>query len=201
MIDAKTVGELRARTGAGIVECKKALEESAGDMDKAIEILKKSGAAKAAKKGDRETAEGLIHAYVHGNGKVGAMVEVQCETDFVARNEDFQEFVHDIAMQIAATDPQWVSPEAVPADEIDKMRAAFMEELAADNKPEDIKAKIVQGKLDKWLADVTLTKQPWVKDDSKTIEQLLTEKIATIGEKIVIARFTRYHLSATPKTC
>lgn len=196
MIDAKTVADLRARTGAGIVECKKALTEAEGDMDKAIEILKKSGAAKAAKKGDRETAEGLVHAYVHSNGKMGAIVEVQCETDFVARNEDFQAFVHDIAMQVVATDPTWVSPEAVPAEEVEKRRAAFLEEIAADNKPEDIKAKIVQGKLDKWLAEVTLVKQLWVKDDSKTIEQLLTEKIATIGEKIVITRFSRFQIGA-----
>lgn len=194
MIDAKTVGELRAKSGAGIVECKKALEEAGGDMEKAMEVLKKSGAAKAAKKGDRETAEGLVHAYVHSNGKMGAIIEVQCETDFVARNDDFQALVHDLAMQVVATDPEWVSPEAVPAEETEKQRAAFAEELAGDSKPEDIKANIIQGKLDKWLAEVTLTKQPWVKDDSKTIEQLLTEKIATIGEKIVIARFTRYQI-------
>ncbi|MEN9557962.1 MAG: hypothetical protein RL141_331 [Candidatus Parcubacteria bacterium] len=201
MIDAKTVGELRARTGAGIVECKKALTEAGGDMEKAIEVLKKSGAVKAAKKGDRETAEGLVHAYVHSNGKMGAIVEVQCETDFVARNEDFQAFVHDVAMQVVATDPQWVSPEHIPADEVEKMRVTFTEELVADKKPDEIKAKIVEGKLNKWFSDVTLTKQLWVKDDSKTIEQLLTEKIATIGEKIVIARFARFQLSAAPKTC
>jgi elongation factor Ts len=191
MIDAKTVGELRARTGAGIVECKKALEEAGGDMDKAIEVLKKSGAAKAAKKGDRVTAEGVVHAYVHSNGKMGAIVEVQCETDFVALNEDFQTLVHDIAMQVVATDPTWVSPEAIPAEEVEKMRAAFTEELAAENKPDDIKAKIIEGKLNKWFAEVTLVKQLWVKDDTKTIEQLLTEKISTIGEKLVIARFSR----------
>lgn len=197
MIDAKTVGELRARTGAGIVDCKKALEAAGGDMEKAMEELRKSGAMKAAKKSaERETAEGVIHAYVHSDGKIGAMIELQCETDFVARNDAFQELAHDLAMQIVATDPEWVSPEQVPADRVDAMKSMFAEELANDTKPDDIKQKIIDGKLAKWFEESTLMKQPWVKDDGKTIESLIQERIATIGEKIVVARFVRYQLSA-----
>ncbi len=199
MINAQTVAELRAMTGAGMVECKKALEEAGGDLTKAAEILRKNGAAKAAKKSDRHTAEGIVHAYIHSNEKVGALVEIQCETDFVARTQDFKDLAHEIAMQVAATDPAYVSPESVPPADLAKLRADFSAEIADDKKPEDIKAKIVEGKIAKWLADATLLKQPWVKDDSKTIEQLVNEKIATIGEKIVVARIVRFHLSAEPR--
>lgn len=200
MIEAKLVAELRSMTGAGMVECKKALTEANGDLKQAIEVLKKSGALKAAKKNsERQTAEGIVHAYVHSNEKMGALVEVQCETDFVARTDDFKTLAHEVAMQVVATDPIWVSPETIPSGEVEKVRASFMAELADDKKPEDIKAKIIEGKLNKWFAEVTLVKQPWVKDDSKTIEQLVNEKIATIGEKIVIARFTRFFLSAAPR--
>lgn len=199
MIDAKTVAELRAMTGAGMVECKKALEEAGGDLKKAVEVLHKNGAAKAAKKSDRTTAEGIIHAYVHSNEKVGALVELQCETDFVARTQDFKDLAHEIAMQVAATDPAFVSPDSIPAGEVEKARAAFMAEIAEDKKPDDIKAKIVDGRLNKWFAEATLLKQAWVKDEDKTIEQLINEKIATIGEKIVVARISRFHLSAMPR--
>lgn len=201
MITAQLVAELRARTGAGMVECKKALEETGGDLEKAMEVLRKSGAAKAAKKTDRNTAEGVVHAYIHSNEKVGALVELQCETDFVARTQDFKDLAHEIAMQVAATDPAYVSPEAVPDAELAKLRSEFEAEIADDNlpagkagKPDDIKAKIVEGKIQKWLADATLLKQPWVKDDSKTMEQLVNEKIATIGEKIVVARIVRFQI-------
>lgn len=197
MIDSKLVGDLRAMTGAGIVDCKKALEEAGGDMQKAVEVLRKSGAVKAAKKSaDRQTAEGVIHAYVHTNGKVGALVELQCETDFVARTDDFQMLAHEIAMQVAATDPEYVSPETIPADKGEAMRAQFMADPELATKPEEIKAKIVEGKMNKWYGEVTLMKQPWVKDDTKTIEQLVTEKIATIGEKIVVARIARMQLAS-----
>ncbi len=202
MIDSKLVAELRAMTGAGIVECKKALEETGGDLTQAVEALRKAGALKAAKKSaERQTAEGLVHAYVHSNEKVGALIELQCETDFVARTEDFKTLAHDIAMQVAATDPVWVSSETIPAGEIEKVRAEFMAELANENKPEDVKAKIIEGRMNKWFSEVTLTKQPWVKDEAKTIEQLVNEKIATMGEKIVIARFCRFQLCATTQTC
>jgi elongation factor Ts len=199
MIDAKTVAELRAMTGAGMVECKKALEEVGGDLNKAVEVLRKNGAAKAAKKNDRSTAEGLIHAYVHSNEKLGALVELQCETDFVARTNDFKDLAHELAMQVAATDPAFVSPESIPAGEVEKARAMFMAELAEDKKPDDIKAKIVEGRLNKWFAEATLLKQPWLKDEEKTIEQLINEKIATIGEKIMVARFSRFQLSGVPR--
>lgn len=200
MIDSKTVAALRATTGAGIVECKKALEEAGGDLQKAVEVLRKSGALKAAKKSaGRQTAEGVIHAYVHSNGKIGAMVELRCETDFVARTDDFKNLAHEIAMQVAATDPVWVSPDTMPAGEVEKIRAEFMAEPASDKKPDEIKSKIAEGKLAKWFAEVTLTRQPWVKDETKTIEQLVNEKIATIGEKIVIARFCRFQLSTASR--
>jgi elongation factor Ts len=200
MIEAKTVAELRSMTGAGMVECKKALEAANGDLQGAVEVLKKSGALKAAKKSaERSTAEGIVHAYIHSNNKIGALIEIQCETDFVARTDDFQTLAHDIAMQVVATDPAFVSPETIPAGEVEKVRAEFMAEIANDKKPDDIKAKIIDGRMNKWFAEVTLMKQLWVKDDTKTIEQLVNEKIATIGEKIVVARFCRFQLSAEPR--
>jgi|WetSurMetagenome_2_1015567.scaffolds.fasta_scaffold434211_1 elongation factor Ts len=200
MIEAKTVAELRNKTGAGMVDCKKALEEAGGDIEKAVEVLKKSGALKAAKKSaERSTAEGVIHAYIHSNGSIGAMIELQCESDFVALTDDFKTLAHDIAMQVAATDPAFVSPETIPSGEVEKVRAEFMAELANDKKPDDIKAKIIEGRMNKWFAEVTLMKQLWVKDDTKTMEQLVNEKIATIGEKIVVARFCRFQLSAEPR--
>ncbi len=196
MIEAKLVGELRAQTGAGIVDCKKALEETGGDMEKAVEVLRKTGALKAAKKNaERQTAEGLIEAYVHSNGKVGALIELQCETDFVARNADFKELAHEIAMQVVAMSPIYVSPEHVPVEVIEKQKADFLAELAEDKKPEDIKQKIIEGKMKKWHEENCLLNQLWVKDDSKTIGQLIEGKVATIGEKIVVARFTRLELA------
>ncbi len=196
MIDAKMVADLRARTGAGMVDCKRALEEANGDTEKAIEILRVKGALKAAKKNaDRTTAEGLVEAYVHANGKVGVLVELQCETDFVARNPEFKQLAHEIAMQVAAMAPSYVSPDQIPAGIVEKEKAIYLAELADDKKPEEIKAKIIDGKLAKWYADVCLLNQPWVKDDSKTIAQLISEKVATIGEKIIVARFSRIELA------
>jgi elongation factor Ts len=196
MIDAKMVAELRAKTGAGMVDCKKALEEANGDEAKAMEILRAKGAMKAAKKNaERETAEGLVEAYVHANGKVGALVELQCETDFVALNPEFKQLAHEIAMQVAAMAPIYVSPEEIPAGIVEKERNLYLAEIAEEKKPEEIKVKIVEGKLAKWYADVCLLNQLWVKDDSKTIAQLITEKVATIGEKIIVARFVRLELA------
>ncbi len=201
MIDAKIVMALRSRTGAGIVDCKQALEEAQGDTEKAIEVLKRKGTLKAAKKtAERNTAEGVMASYIHHTKKLAVLVEVQCETDFVARNEEFQAFANDIAMQIAAINPEYVSPETIPAEIAAKQRAMYTEEMAADSKPEEIKAKIIEGKMQKWYSDVCLTKQEFFKDDKKTIEELLNEKIAKIGEKIVIARFTRYEMVAA-STC
>ncbi len=202
-IDAKIVYELRSRTGAGIVDCKNALEESAGDMDKAIEVLKKKGAIKAAKKSaEREASEGLIATYVHHNGKLAAMVELACETDFVARNEEFKELANDLALQVAAMDPQYVSPETIPAEMVEKKKQEFLAELADDKKPEEIKLKIIEGKMNKWFSEVCLVKQSFIKDEDKTIEQLLNEKIAKIGEKIVPTRFQRMMMAVpTNQTC
>ncbi len=201
MIDAKVVYELRNRTGAGIVDCKNALEEAGGDMEKAIEVLKKKGAIKAAKKSaERQASEGIIASYVHHNGKLAAIVELACETDFVARNEEFKQLASDLALQVAAMDPTYVSPETIPVEEVEKKKQEFLAELANDNKPEDIKVKIVEGKLNKWYSDVCLTKQSFIKDDTKTIEQLLTELIAKIGEKIVPTRFTRMQMATPTQT-
>lgn len=194
--------ELRNRTGAGMVDCKMALEEAAGDMEKAIEILRKKGAAKAAKKSAERTAsEGIVATYLHHTKKLAAMVEVQCETDFVGRGEDFQNFANDVAMQVAAMNPEFVSPETIPAEAVEKQRVFFTEEMAGENKPEDIKAKIVEGKLNKWYADACLTKQQFFKDETKTIEQYMTEISAKTGEKIAISRFVRYEMVTTGKVC
>lgn len=202
MADAKQVMELRNRTGAGVVDSKQALDEAGGDMDKAIEILKKKGAAKAARKSaERTTAEGVVASYIHHTRKLGAMVEVQCETDFVARNEEFREFANDLAMQVAAIDPLYVSPETIPMNELEKQREIFKAETADEKKPDDIKAKIVEGKMNKWYSEVCLMKQAFFKDEDKIIEDLVNEKIAKIGEKIVVARFARYQMSPPEKVC
>ncbi len=182
-------------TGAGIVDCKNALTEAGDDIQKAIEVLKKKGALKAAKKSsERTTSEGVVATYVHHTKKLAAMVEVQCETDFVARTDEFQAFANDLAMQVAAINPDYVSLETVPAEILAKLRAEFMEEVAKENKPEEIKAKIVEGKILKWATDACLLNQAFFKNEDVTINDLLTQKIATIGEKIIIARFTRYQL-------
>jgi len=198
MADAKTVMELRNRTGAGIVDCKQALEEAGDDMDKAIEILKKKGALKAAKKSaERTTAEGVIASYVHHNKRLASMVELQCETDFVARNEEFQALANDIAMQVAAMNPEYVSPESIPQEFVSKQREIFLAQMEDEKKPDEIKVKIVEGKIAKWYTEVCLTKQSFFKDEDTTIEELVNNKIATIGEKIVIARFARFEMSAS----
>ncbi len=193
-ISAKEVAELRERTGAGMMDAKKALEEAGGDMEKAVAELQKKGMAKAAKKADRETAEGLVHAYIHSTGKLGAMVEVRCETDFVARNEAFQEFVNDIAMHVSATDPLYVKREDVPAEIVEKQKSLFQEEAAESGKPADVIEKIVEGKLNKWYEEVVLLEQPFIKDEDITIQDLLTKKIASLGENMQISRFCRFQI-------
>jgi elongation factor Ts len=188
--------ELRNMTGAGIVDVKNALDEANGNVEQAIEILKKKGAAKAAKKSsERTTAEGIVSSYIHHNKKLGALVELQCETDFVARNDEFVALANDIAMHVAAIDPLYLSPETVPGNELEKQQEIFKAELAEENKPEEIKAKILEGKLNKWFSEVCLLKQSFFKDEDKTVEAYINEKIAKIGEKIVVARFTRYVMS------
>lgn len=195
IINPKLVSRLREQTGAGIVECKNALDEAEGDIEKAIEILKKKGEIKAAKKSaERTTKEGLVHAYIHANGKVGAMVEVSCETDFVARNEEFQTFVHDIAMQVAAANPLYIKPEDIPEEVVAKEKEMYLEEIRGQEKPPAIVEKILGGKLEKYFEDVCLLKQPFVKDEDVTVEELINQKIAKIGEKIEIKRFIRFQI-------
>lgn len=193
-ITANDVAKLRDMTGAGMMDAKNALTEANGDMEKAVDILRKSGAAKMAKKSERVTAEGRVQTYMHSNGKIGVLVEVMCETDFVARNDQFIELCSDIAMHIAASAPKYVTREQVAAAEVEKERAFVTESLAAENKPAEIIAKIVDGRMSKFYAEICLMEQAFVKDDSMTIGQLLESKILSIGENIRIGRFSRIQL-------
>jgi elongation factor Ts len=199
-VTATLIKDLRERTGAGMADCKKALTEVAGDMDKAIDYLRAKGLAKAAKKAGREATEGAIVSYIHGTGRIGVLLEVNCETDFVARNEDFQAFTREVALQIAAMNPQFVRREDVGNDVIDKERSVLVAKADEDAtksgkaKPPEILAKMIDGQVTKWLKEICLLDQPWVKDDKKTIDQLQQELIAKIGENIKIRRFARYEL-------
>jgi elongation factor Ts len=193
-ITAEMVRELREKTGAGILECKKALTETDGDMTKAAEALQKAGLAKAAKKQGRVAAEGIISAYVHSNTRIGVLLEVNCETDFVARNEDFVAFSRDVAMQIAAMSPLYVRSEEVPAADIEKQRELFADSDDVKSKPANIRDKIVDGKVKKWFQDVCLLNQTFVKNPDVTIEKLQTDLTAKIGEKISIRRFVRFEV-------
>ena len=193
-ITAKMVSDLRATTGAGLMDCKKALAEAEGNEEKAIEIRRKKGVATAAKKAGRNASQGLVAAYIHSNNKVGVLIEVACESDFVAKNEDFKSFVRDLCMHIAAAAPICIKREEVPADLVEKEREIALAQLAEDKKPEAIKQKIVDGKIDKFVAGICLLEQPFVKDDKFTVGDMLTQKIATIGEKIEVKRFTRYQI-------
>lgn len=191
-IDAKTVAALREMTGAGMMDAKKALEEVGGNLEKAAEELRKKGAAKAAKKSDRATCEGRVHAYIHATGKVGVLVEVLCETDFVARNENFIAFCNDLAMHIAAADPLYLTRKDVPEEVVAKEGEIVAAALKEEGKPEEMIEKISQGKMNKWYGEVVLMEQPFIKDEEKTIQELLTEQIATIGENMTIRRFCRF---------
>ena len=193
-ISAAQVKELREKTGAGMMDCKKALTEANGDMDKAIEILREKGLAAAAKKAGRVAAEGLVESYIHAGGRIGVLVEVNCETDFVAKTEEFRSFVRDIAMQIAAMNPKYVKRDEVPAEEVDKEREILRTQALNEGKPEHIVEKIVEGRLEKYFKEVCLLEQPFIKDGDKTIEQLVKEMIARIGENISIRRFVRFEL-------
>lgn len=193
-IVAKQVQELRQKTGAGMMDAKKALQECQGDLTKAIEFLRKKGLAKAGKKADRKANEGLITSYIHAGGKIGVLLEVNCETDFVALNEDFKSLVYDIAMHIAASNPRYLSTEEVDSETLDKEKEIYLEQAKNEGKPQDIAEKIAEGKLSKFYEQHCLLKQAFVKDPSKTIETLVKEHIATIGENIVISRFCRYEL-------
>ena len=189
------IKELREKTGAGVLECKRALEEAGGDFEKASEILQERGLAKAAKRADRATSAGALDLYDHGDGRVGVMVEVNCETDFVARTDEFREFAHEIALQVAATDPTWVSEEDVPEDVLAGERANYAESALEEGKPEDVVDRIVEGRLAKFLDEHCLLRQPYIRDDEKTVDELLKEHIATTGENIQIRRFIRWELA------
>jgi elongation factor Ts len=193
-VDAKLVKTLREMTGAGMLECKSALEEANGDLELAVEILRKKGVAKAAKKAGRETKEGLIHAYIHPGGRVGVLLELNCETDFVARNELFKELANEIALQIAAMKPKYVKREDVPREVVEKEGEIAREAAIAEGKPAHIAEKIAEGKLEKFYKEVCLYEQPYIKDDKKTVEELIKEYIAKIGENIQVRRFCRYEL-------
>ncbi|MCX6766040.1 MAG: translation elongation factor Ts [Candidatus Moranbacteria bacterium] len=188
------VKKLREKAGAGVVAVKKALEEARGNEERAVEILRREGHSKAIKKSGRETREGVIAAYVHSNKKIGVLVQLLCETDFVARNSEFQELARDIAMQIAATDPQFLKPEEVTADIVKKERKIWTEQLAKEGKPEAIAEKILAGKEKKFREEISLLAQPFVKDPSITVGDLVAEKVGKIGENIQVGKFIRYDL-------
>ncbi|HXN07830.1 MAG TPA: translation elongation factor Ts [Nitrospiria bacterium] len=196
VIDASIVKELREKTGAGIMECKTALSHSGGDITKAIEFLKKKGSLSAAKKSERKTSEGIIGSYVHAGGKIAVLVEVNCETDFVARNEEFQELVKDLAMQVAGSfpEPKYVSKENVPAEVIEKEKAIFVKQAQESGKPPAVLEKIAAGKVDKFLSEICLLEQTFIKNPDLKVKDLLTEKIAKIGENIQVRRFVKYRI-------
>jgi elongation factor Ts len=194
-VNTEMIKQLRQETGAGVLDCKKALDATGGDMEKAKAILKEKGLATAAKKAERTTSDGRIEAYIHAGDKLGTLVEVNCETDFVARTTKFQALCHDVAMQIAATNPLWVSRDDVPQEIIDAERQEYRAQMADENKPEAIMERIVEGKMAKFYQQNCLLEQPWIRDDSKTIQQLLSESIAELGENIIIRRFARFQIS------
>jgi len=192
-ISAGLVKELRERTGAGFMDCKRALEETGGDLDKAVALLRERGVAAAEKKAGREAREGLIGSYIHTGGKVGVLIEVNCETDFVARTDEFQKLVRDLAMQVAGHSPLYVDADAIPEAELAARKAELLADESVAKKPENIRPQIVEGQLKKWFAQVCLYDQPF-RDEERTVRELITERIATIGENIRVRRFSRYSL-------
>src|SRR5258705_7544488 len=190
-ISAKEVSELRQRTGAGMMDCKKALEETTGDMDAAIELLRKSGAAKAEKRVGRTASEGLIGSYIHHNGRIGVIVEVNCETDFVARTEDFKNLVKSVAEHIAAAAPLAVDRDQIPAEKVEQERRIFIEQVKESGKPAHLVDKIVEGKIEAFFKEVCLLNQPWVRDDKKTVGELVKETSGKTSEKFEVSRFSR----------
>ena len=191
-IDANTVKQLRDKTGAGMMDCKNALKESNGDLNGAIDYLRKSGAAKAEKKGSRATKEGLVYSYIHAGGRLGVMIEVNCETDFVAKTDGFVELSHNLAMQIAATNPISLDKNSVPDDIIAKEKEIYTEQAKSSGKPDNIIEKMVEGRLSKFFQENCLMEQAYIKDSDKKISDLLTETIATLGENITVSKFTRF---------
>jgi len=193
-VTATLIKDLRERTGAGMSDCKKALVEVGGDIDKAIDYLRTKGLAKAAKKAGREATEGSVVSYIHGGGRIGVLVEINCETDFVARNEDFVTFSREVALQIAAMNPMFVRKDEVDADTVEKERAVLLAKAKETGKAEPVIAKMVDGQISKWMKEICLLDQPFVKNPDKTIEQIQQELISKIGENIKIRRFVRFEL-------
>lgn len=193
-VSASAVKELRERTGAGMLDCKKALDETNNDIEKAIALLREKGLAAAANKAGRIATEGVVESYIHAGGRIGVIVEVNCETDFVAKTDQFREFARDVAMQIAAANPKYVRREEVPADELEKEREILKAQALNEGKPEKIVEKMVEGRISKYYEEYCLLEQSFIKDPDKTISTLLNEKISTIGENISIRRFVRYEL-------
>jgi elongation factor Ts len=192
-ISAEKVKELRERTGAGFMDCKNALVEADGDLDKAVALLREKGLAAAAKKAGRDAREGLVSSYIHTGGRVGVLIEVNCETDFVARTDEFQKLVRDIAVQVAGLAPTYVDAESIPEADLEAKKSELLADEATQKKPENIRPQIVEGQLKKWYSQVCLYDQPF-RDEDRTVRDLITEKIATIGENIRVRRFTRYAL-------
>jgi len=190
-IDINLITKLRQQTGAGMSDCREVLLEANGDMEKAIELLRKKGSKIANKRAGKEAAEGVICAYIHANNKIGALVELNCETDFVAKNEEFKNMAYDIAMQVAAQCPLYVGPEDVPEEVLDKEKEIIKEQLSAEGKDMKMLDKIIEGKLNKWYEEVCLLKQPFIKNEDITIEEYINEKIAGLGEKIKVGSFSR----------
>jgi len=191
-ITTEQIKKLRDATGSGILDCRQALEKAEGDFDKAVDVLRQKGLAKAAKRSDREASEGMIELYSHGNGRVGVMVEVNCETDFVARSEAFQDFAHEIALQIAAISPRWISEDQIPQEVLEHEKEIARKQFQDQGKPDHIIERILEGRLDKFKDENCLLRQEYIRDDELTIQELLHENIATIGENIVIRRFQRW---------
>lgn len=193
-IKPSDIKKLREKTGAGIMNCKEALNEAGGDFDKAEKILRKKGIAQASKRSDKEAGEGIIETYIHSNNKIGILLELGCETDFVAKNDEFKKLAHNIAMQAAASNPQFVSPDNIPEEDLKKERAEVAESFKDEKKPKEVLDKIIKGKLKKHCEEISLLKQPLVTDSDKTVEDLITEKSAKFGEKIEVRRFVRYEI-------
>jgi elongation factor Ts len=193
-VSASAVKELREKTGAGMMDCKKALAECGGDFAKAVDFLRQKGLASAAKKADRVASDGAVGAYVHAGGKIGALVEINCETDFVARTAEFQILLKDIAMQVAAASPRYLRREEVPADELDRERAIYRQQALESGKPAAVVEKIVEGKIEKFYSEICLLEQPFIKDPDKLLGDVVQDAIARLGENIQVRRFMRYHL-------
>lgn len=193
-ITASDIARLRAQTGAGMMDCKNALDEAVGDIEKAVDILRKKGVAKAAKRAGKVAAEGVVASYIHGGGKIGVLVELNCETDFVAKSDGFRSLAADVAMHIAAAKPFFVSRSDISSEVLEKEKDIYREQLKAEGKPAEMMEKIIEGKMGKYYSEVCLLEQPFIKDEEKTVEELLTGKTAEIGEKITVRRFARYEL-------